>query len=368
LLLVLASFHLANPTLSKDQSVATDTLYADAVFGGPPLLERPVSLRMNQNNQLLILDQWRGCVYLMDLDGQYQRQIGAEGQGPGQLHGPRDMAVDSTDRVFVADTGNDRLVVFDKDGALVRMIDVGYDVMTIDIMWDEKIYVQSNPNEGRHIIDIYTPEGERVGGIGELKTDSMKRDGVNRAFNRYYAAHNPFGSELIVARQAFPLVEIYDRNTGHMHSFGIRSSEMDTTRARYFYSLSEPFAKNAHAPQPNPSLQDYMADIENTIVDGGRPTIVQYIAGAELYGNQLYLLAGGNILALSLDGQMRRRYRLLGPSGETIYSHRLWISANGDVYTLDKAHRLEAYSFHIGAPSQPRGVEGDGMSNVIERR
>jgi len=50
---------------------------------------------------------------------QVKAHLGADGAADGQLHDPRDVAVDPSGDVFVADTGNKRVVKFGPDGAFV---------------------------------------------------------------------------------------------------------------------------------------------------------------------------------------------------------------------------------------------------------
>ncbi|SFW60462.1 NHL repeat-containing protein [Amycolatopsis australiensis] len=50
------------------------------------------------------------------------RAFGGPGAGPGQFRAPSGIAVDAHGRVWVADTGNDRVQAFTRDGALVRVI------------------------------------------------------------------------------------------------------------------------------------------------------------------------------------------------------------------------------------------------------
>ena len=50
------------------------------------------------------------------------RAFGGPGSGPGQFRAPSGIAVDGRGRVWVADTGNDRVQAFARDGALVRVL------------------------------------------------------------------------------------------------------------------------------------------------------------------------------------------------------------------------------------------------------
>src|SRR5215813_8651893 len=49
-------------------------------------------------------------------DGKFVKTFASRGTGDGQLRSPHAIAFDSQDRLYVADRGNSRVVVFDKDG------------------------------------------------------------------------------------------------------------------------------------------------------------------------------------------------------------------------------------------------------------
>ncbi len=55
-----------------------------------------------------------------DRTGKFIKAWGSYGSGPGQMDQPHSLAWDSKGRLFVADRSNNRLVVFDQDGALLE--------------------------------------------------------------------------------------------------------------------------------------------------------------------------------------------------------------------------------------------------------
>ena len=57
-------------------------------------------------------------------DGQWLKQWGSFGSGPGQFNTVHAIATDAQDRVYVADRGNRRIQVFDTDGNLLKTITV----------------------------------------------------------------------------------------------------------------------------------------------------------------------------------------------------------------------------------------------------
>ncbi len=52
-------------------------------------------------------------------DGKFIKTFATLGTGDGQLKEPHAIAVDSRDRLFVADRGNARVAIFDKDGRFI---------------------------------------------------------------------------------------------------------------------------------------------------------------------------------------------------------------------------------------------------------
>jgi DNA-binding beta-propeller fold protein YncE len=59
-----------------------------------------------------------------DKDGAFINAWGSFGTGPGEFDQPHGLAFDSAGRLFVADRGNNRIQIFDQEGAL---LDVGWE-------------------------------------------------------------------------------------------------------------------------------------------------------------------------------------------------------------------------------------------------
>ena len=71
---------------------------------------------------------------------------GSLGNGPGQFDTPHGIAVGPKDEVFVADRGNRRIQVFDKDGKFIRMWSMqpgttGLDLHFVYLDGDRKVWV-----------------------------------------------------------------------------------------------------------------------------------------------------------------------------------------------------------------------------------
>ena len=58
----------------------------------------------------------------VDKDGNWLKSWGEPGSKPGQFDTPHSVAVDAQDNIYVADRGNHRIQVFDRDGKFLRQI------------------------------------------------------------------------------------------------------------------------------------------------------------------------------------------------------------------------------------------------------
>lgn len=74
------------------------------------------------SERLFVLDAAAGTVTRYTATGEPEKTFGGFGAGPGELANPQGLAADVQGQIYVADTGNDRIQVFDFDGGFVRSI------------------------------------------------------------------------------------------------------------------------------------------------------------------------------------------------------------------------------------------------------
>ncbi len=101
-----------------------------AVVGGTPLLRlaaarelgapgdfnQPTGVAVDSDGRVYVADTLNHRVNLYDRDGDLIRSIGSKGNGEEQFNEPRGLAVDADDNLYVADTWNARIVKISPDG------------------------------------------------------------------------------------------------------------------------------------------------------------------------------------------------------------------------------------------------------------
>ncbi len=87
---------------------------------GAGQLNGPRGIAMDASGNLYVADSFNHRVAVFDPSGALLRSIGAKGSDDGQLNEPSGVAVDADGNVYVADTWNARVAKFGPDGAWIK--------------------------------------------------------------------------------------------------------------------------------------------------------------------------------------------------------------------------------------------------------
>ena len=98
---------------------------------GAPVLHRPNGVALAWDGSIYIADTWNYRIQLLDIEGEVQaiwgEQLPYGASAPSEpvtgFWGPRDLVLDAAGNVYVADTGNKRVRVYDANGA--HLYDIG---------------------------------------------------------------------------------------------------------------------------------------------------------------------------------------------------------------------------------------------------
>lgn len=139
----------------------------------------PRDIVIDDQSRVYIADTGNKRVRVYDAAGGYVLDIGSGGAGDGQLNEPAGIAVHPDGRLFVADTWNRRIAVFSQDGDHLYNFDIRgwYDelgnrpYLAVDPLRD-LVYV-TDPDAGRVL--IYNTAGECVSSFGQYNQQAPSR-------------------------------------------------------------------------------------------------------------------------------------------------------------------------------------------------
>ena len=119
-----------------------------------------------KNDRLVVADTGRDRVLLYSLDGVKEGEFGSYGTANGQLASPRDVAVDEAGNIYVADAENNRIQSFDEDGGFrwtAGGLNMGQDTLNtpIGVTWDSANDVLLVASTGQNLIKAYNAAGQR---------------------------------------------------------------------------------------------------------------------------------------------------------------------------------------------------------------
>lgn len=89
-------------------------------FGGPQ------GVAVDKDGNLYVTDTMNDRVEIFDADGNFISTFGKNGDGPGYFARPKGIAVDCDGHIWVADEVTDRLQVFNREGQLLTYIGTGH--------------------------------------------------------------------------------------------------------------------------------------------------------------------------------------------------------------------------------------------------
>ncbi len=141
---------------------------------GPGRLLQPVGVAVSPGAELFVADSGNQRISVFDEQGTFLRAFGQQGDGPGELDRPMHLAFGPEGLLYVAEYINDRISVFRQDGTFVRHVKPeGVDAPSgVAVDAAGMMYVADFYN---HRVVVLSPDGsQRVwghagqGGLGEL--------------------------------------------------------------------------------------------------------------------------------------------------------------------------------------------------------
>jgi NHL repeat len=134
------------------------------------LFYEPVAIAADKRGNIYVLDSKNFRVQVFDSDRKFLRSFGRRGQGPGDLGRPECVDLDEAGNVYVGDPGNGRIEVFDPLGVRLRSVRVSATNIVFRVMKNGDILLR-NPNldGGRGLKDGQVPLFRVLDSQGTLK-------------------------------------------------------------------------------------------------------------------------------------------------------------------------------------------------------
>jgi DNA-binding beta-propeller fold protein YncE len=148
-------------------------------FGGldvpsEQILANPCDIAISSKGFIYVLDSEDNNLKVFEKDGIFFKCIGRKGQGPGEFVRPWTVSI-AEDNICITDTGNRRVQIFSKDGMYLRSykVPVGYGV---GLAFDEKgsLYLNTKGFRSPKLISAHDNQGNLLMEFGNLEGDLIE--------------------------------------------------------------------------------------------------------------------------------------------------------------------------------------------------
>ncbi|MGC8785845.1 MAG: 6-bladed beta-propeller, partial [Anaerolineae bacterium] len=197
-----AGLELPEDEYEKKRIQVTAVLTWGGFGTGEGQFNDPKGIAVDKEGNVYVVDTRNHRVQVFDGEGRYLRGWGRQGNGAGEFQEPWGIAVDGQGNVYVADTWNHRVQKFDKEGRFIKAWgvfgdtggvlgagDVFYGPRDIEVDGEGNLLVSDTGNKR---VLKFTPDGELLGqwgGGGSLNGQMREPCGiaVDRDGNIYVA-------------------------------------------------------------------------------------------------------------------------------------------------------------------------------------
>ncbi len=166
----------------------------------------PADIKIRNKNLIYILDSGNHRVQVFDLTGKFIRTIGRRGKGPGDLLSPTSFCLDNDNNIIVADARNYRIQAFNSNGKYLYSYRLKGFISDIKLNRDNQIAIFSHSDSfmSKKLVSIYDFKGNLVKRIGN-------HIDINKPISEFGTIFFDFdkNGNIIISYYAVPLYQKY---------------------------------------------------------------------------------------------------------------------------------------------------------------
>lgn len=189
-------------------------------------------IAIDAQGQIFVADTWNGRIQVFDAEGKFLRKWGVFSSTGGELSdayalfGPRGLAIDLEGNLLVADTGNKRIIKFTPNGDLVQQVGGGG---VIGGRFEEPVGVAVSPLDGSvFVADTWNKRVQKLTPNLEFMTELPVSGWESQDItNKPYLAVAGNGDLYVTDPQLYRVL-VYDVNGAIKASFGNFGAESNT--------------------------------------------------------------------------------------------------------------------------------------------
>ena len=193
------------------------------------LFRCPIDLTSNSKGQILVCDSFNHRIQIFKQDGTFIKSFGSKGNEPGQFRYPIGITIDNQDNIYVSDGDNHRIQIFNDDGSkIIKIIgkdDCKYGIENGEFYHPRGIFINPQNQDilvadsGNHRVQIFDKElnfirkfGSEGNGKGELDCP------IGMVMNSQ--------NQILVSDYLNNRIQIFDYEWNHLRFVGNQNGEL----------------------------------------------------------------------------------------------------------------------------------------------